>query len=199
MEVYAFKLAPTIILIAANVAMYVYTSLLSGSFVTTNIDVIATYGQWNVLVLNGSYWQLLTAMFVHVNIVHLAGNMLFLFIFGLRAEELFSTAEYYLIYFASGLTGNLLSLLAGPGLLSAGASGAIFGVFGANVIFLRRAVGQPIVVSLMYAFLFFVLSMSAGTNLFAHFGGLVAGLVLGYAVAGNQKLAREKSRYAYQS
>lgn len=181
---------PTVILIAANVVMYLYTSLLSGNFAIMDINVLAEYGQYNVLVFNGAYWQLFTAMFVHVNIVHLASNMLFLFIFGLRAEELFSTAEYYLVYFASGLAGNLLSLVAGPGFLSAGASGAIFGVFGANIIFLRRKVGQPIVVSLMYAFMFFVLTVSVNTNLFAHFGGLVAGLVIGYVLAGTRKFVR---------
>jgi rhomboid protease GluP len=184
-------------LIAANVAMYVYTSLLSGNFVTTNIDVLYLYGQWNLAVFNGYYWQLVSSMFVHVGIVHIASNMLFLFIFGLRAEELFSTAEYYMIYFSSGLAGNLLSLLAGPDLLSAGASGAIFGVFGANIIFLRKATGQPIFVSLMFAFLFFIMTLSFETNVFAHFGGLVAGLLFGYAFAGTRSFVRRKSKYAF--
>ena len=76
------------VLIAANVAMYVYTSLLSGNFVTTNIDVLAYYGQYNLAVFRGYYWQLISSMFVHVDIVHIGSNMLFLFIFGLRAEEL---------------------------------------------------------------------------------------------------------------
>lgn len=184
------------VLIAANVAMYVYTSLLSGNFVTTNIDVLAYYGQYNLAVFRGYYWQLISSMFVHVDIVHIGSNMLFLFIFGLRAEELFSTFEYYSIYFLSGLAGNLLSLLAGPNLLSAGASGAIFGIFGANVIFLRKAVGQLIIASLMYACLFFILTVSAGTNLLAHLGGLVAGLAFGYFVVGTRKFVRVKSRYA---
>jgi rhomboid protease GluP len=187
---------PTIVLIAANVAMYVYTALLSGNFVVIANSVLAYYGQWNFLVYNGYYWQLVSSMFVHVNIVHLGSNMIFLFIFGLRAEELFSTTEYYFIYFASGLSGNLLSLVAGPRLLSAGASGAIFGVLGADVVFARKAIGQPIIVSLMYAFLFFVLTASAGTNLLAHFGGLVAGLLLGYILAGTRKFVRVKARYA---
>lgn len=138
MEEYEFKAAPTLVLIFANVAMYVYTSFLSNNFVITNIDVLAYYGQWNLAVFNGYYWQLVSSMFVHVSIVHIASNMLFLFIFGLRAEDLFSSAEYYTIYLASGLTGNVMSLLAGPNLVSAGASGAIFGVFGADVIFYEK-------------------------------------------------------------
>ena len=190
-------LLPTLLLIWANVGMYVYTSWLSGSFVTTSLEVLAFYGQWNFAVLNGYYWQLISSMFVHVSIVHIASNMLFLFIFGLRAEELFSWAEYYLVYFSSGLAGNLLTLLAGPNIYSAGASGAIMGVFGADVIFLRKAVGQPILVSLMFAFVFFVLTASAGTNLLAHLGGLAAGLLLGNFFAGTRKFERKKSKYAF--
>jgi rhomboid protease GluP len=182
---------PTVVLIAANIAMYVYTSLLSGNFVVMNERVLLYYGQWNFAVYYyGYYWQLISSMFVHFDIVHVGSNMLFLFIFGLRAEDLFSTAEYYSIYFTSGLTGNLLSLLAGPTLLSAGASGAIMGVFAANVTFLRKAVSQSIFVSLAYAFLFFVLTASEGTNLLAHLGGLLAGLIIGYFLAGTRNFVR---------
>lgn len=196
MEEYEFKAAPTLVLIFANVAMYVYTSFLSNNFVITNIDVLAYYGQWNLAVFNGYYWQLVSSMFVHVSIVHIASNMLFLFIFGLRAEDLFSSAEYYTIYLASGLTGNVMSLLAGPNLVSAGASGAIFGVFGADVIFLRKATGQSVFVSLMIAFLFLIMSISIETNVFAHLGGLIAGLAFGYALASTRRFERRKSRYA---
>ncbi len=178
--------------------MYVYTSLLSGDFVNTNYYVLLFFGQWNLAVLQyGAYWQLITSMFVHVSIVHIASNVLFLFIFGLRAEELFSTVEYYAVYLLSGLAGNLLTLAAGPGFpVSAGASGAIMGVFGADIIFMRRALGQSIVGSLLFAFMFFVITGSEGTNLLAHFGGLVGGLVLGYVFAGSGRFVRRKSRYA---
>ena len=179
------------VLIAANVAMYTYTSWLSGNFITTNEYVLAYYGQWNLAVFNGYYWQLMSSMFVHFDIVHIGSNMLFLFIFGLRAEELFSTIEYYSIYFVSGFAGNLLTLLAGPNVLSAGASGAIMGVFGADVIFLRKSVGQPIIVSLMIAFLFFILTASEGTNLLAHLGGLLSGLIIGYFLSRTREFVRE--------
>jgi rhomboid protease GluP len=165
----------------------------------TSGNVIAYYGQSNALVFRGLYWQLLTSMFVHINIVHIFANMLFLFIFGLRAEDLFSTTEYYSIYLASGLTGNLLSLLAGPNFLSAGASGAIFGVFGADIIFLWKGAGQSIVVPLTYAFLFFILSVSINTNLFAHLGGLVAGLLMGYFLAGKRRPVGKRGMWPVRS
>lgn len=79
---------PTYLLIALNVAMYAYTSVISGDFMQTGLNVILVYGQVNSFVLRGWYWQLFTSMFIHVSILHLLGNMLFLLMFGLRAEGL---------------------------------------------------------------------------------------------------------------
>src|SRR3989304_7138951 len=115
----------TYMLIALNMAVYVYTSIIGGNFIDTDYNVALLYGQVNARVMSGWYWQLFTAMFVHASIVHLAGNMFFLLIFGLRAEELFNTKEYLAIYLLSGLVGNLLTLLLGPEMISVGASGAI--------------------------------------------------------------------------
>jgi len=143
---------PTYLIVALNMAVYAYTSIVGGDFMETSYDVILQYGQVNYFVMNGLYWQLFTAMFIHVNIIHLLGNMLFLLIFGLRAEEMFSIQEYLLIYLLSGLAGNLLTLLFGPlAPPSAGASGAIFGLFGACTIYLRRTVGQSIIGALLYS------------------------------------------------
>src|SRR4030042_5047993 len=143
------RLMPTYLLIALNIVVYIYTSIIGGNFITTGDLPIFLYGQVNLLVWQGWFWQLFTAMFVHANIVHLAGNMFFLLIFGLRAEELFNAKEYLAIYLLSGLAGNLLTLLLGPGMISVGASGAIFGLFGAVTIYIRRAVGQSIINALV--------------------------------------------------
>jgi rhomboid protease GluP len=178
---------PTYVIIALNIIVYACTSALGGNFIETDYGLISRYGQVNSFVMNGGYWQLFTAMFVHVSIVHLFGNMFFLLIFGLRAEEFFSLPEYLLIYFLSGLGGNVLTLLFGPDMVSAGASGAIFGVFGACTIYARRAVGQSIMTALMYAFFLFVISMSQDVNFLAHLGGLVVGLVIGYVLAATRK------------
>jgi rhomboid protease GluP len=174
-------------LIAVNVAFYIYTSLLGNNFIVTANNVLAIYGQYTYAILyRGYWWQLITSMFVHVNIAHIAGNMFFLLIFGLKAEELFTDTEYYTIYFASGLTGNLLSLVYAyypAAVVSAGASGAIFGLFAAVIIFMRKVVGGSVTGALLFAFLFFFITLSASTNVYAHFGGLFAGLVIGYLLA----------------
>ena len=190
------KYMPTYIIIALNLIFYVFTSILSGDIVEMNYYVIRQYGQYNLFVLNGWYWQLFTSMFVHVNIVHLLGNMFFLLIFGLRAEELFSLKEYLLIYFLSGLTGNLLTLLFGLDMVSAGASGAIFGMFGACIIYVRRAIGQSIISALLYAFFLFMISSGPSVNVFAHLGGLAVGLLIGYALAATRRF-RMTYKYNY--
>lgn len=177
-------LSPTIILVAANVLVYIYTSLVSGNFIETNYEVMRTFGQYNLNVFEGQYWQLISSMFVHADIMHLGLNMLFLLIFGLRAEELFTTEEYFFVYMLSGLSGSIMTLfLMSPYTVSVGASGAIFGMYGAGLIYMRKTFGQSIAGALMYAFLLLMLSTGAGVNIIAHFGGLAAGLVMGYALA----------------
>ncbi len=191
------KYYPTYILIAVNVAVYVFTSILSGDPLTTSDSVLLAYGQFNYYVLQGEIWRLFTAMFVHADIVHISGNMFFLLIFGLRAEDMFDIGEYMFIYFLSGLTGGLLSLLLGPGLLSVGASGAIFGVLGATIIYARRAIGQSILTALLYAFFLFIINIGPQVNYLAHLGGLAAGLLIGYSLAASRK-SRSTAGYVYK-
>jgi rhomboid protease GluP len=160
------------------------------------------YGQVNDLVLNfGYYHQLFTSMFIHADLMHIVGNMLFLFIFGLRGEEMFSLPEYLSIYFLGGLTGNLLSLFLLPSTtVSVGASGAIFAMFGAAIIYARRSFRQSIIGALIYAFFLLFLSSGIGVNNFAHLGGLVTGLVIGYVLATRRKPeVRYTVSYSYSS
>ena len=179
-----FRLSPTTVLVALNFLVYIYTSIVGGSFLVTRTSVLLEIGQYNLSVLHGAYWQLLTAMFVHVDITHIALNMLFLIIFGLRAEDLFSNTEYFTVYMLSGLAGNILTLfIMATNTVSAGASGAIFGMYGAAIIYMRKAFGQSIMGALIYSFLFLMLSTGTGVNVFAHFGGLAVGLVIGYILA----------------
>lgn len=190
------KVGPTYLLIAVNLSVYAGTSIVGSNIVVTKPEVLFFVGQINFLVMHGWLWQLITAMFVHVNIVHIASNMLFLLIFGLKGEELFKAREFYIIYFVAGLVGNVLTLLAGPYSFyaSAGASGAIFGLLGANTIYLRVISRQPVTSALIYGFIFLMLSVSANVNILAHFGGLVAGLAIGYSIAARSRIIKRKHK-----
>jgi rhomboid protease GluP len=97
---------------------------------------------------------------------------------------MFSLPEFISIYFLGGLTGNLLSLLLlPPNVPSVGASGAIFAIFGAAVIYTRRSFRQSIIGALIYAFFLLFLSSGPSVNNFAHIGGLATGLAIGYVLA----------------
>jgi rhomboid protease GluP len=189
---------PTFVLIAANVGVYAFTSILSGDL-NTSQDIVNAFGQINTNVWNGEIWRLFTAMFVHANIVHIFGNMLFLLIFGLRAEDMFDIEEYLLIYFLSGLSGGLLTLvLAPPDIASIGASGAIFGILGATMIYARRSIGQSIMSALIYVFFLFIINLGPNVNWLAHLGGLGAGLLMGYALASSRRSKPKVSNeYSY--
>jgi rhomboid protease GluP len=181
------KYKPTYVLIALNLAIYIAGAIIGGNPIETADEIVLVMGQVNSLVFEGWYWQLFTSMFIHASIFHLVGNMLFLLIFGMRGEEMFSITEYLGIYLAGGLAGNLLSLVFGPNFISVGASGAIFALFGACIIYDRRSVRQSIVGALVYAFFLFFINTGEGVNILAHLGGLVVGLLLGYMIASRRK------------
>ena len=100
---------------------------------------------------------------------------------------MFSLPEYLGIYLVGGLAGNLLSLAFGPDFVSVGASGAIFALFGAIVIYSRRSVRQSILGALVYAFFLFFISSGEGVNILAHLGGLGFGLIVGFWLAKTRK------------
>lgn len=195
------KYKPTYILIAINVIVYIYTSVAGGNFLETAPNLIYQWGQVGGFVIyGGAYYQLLTSMFVHASIVHIAGNMIFLLVFGLRGEEMFSLPEFLGVYLLGGLFGNVLSLLFLPlNVPSVGASGAIFALFGAVIIHARRTVGQSILGALIYGFfLLFLSGASPDVNNLAHIGGLVVGLIIGYVLATRRKRGTQyKVSYSY--
>jgi len=195
------KFRPTYILIAVNVLVYLYTSIAGGSFLETHSTMIYQWGQVGAMVLDGAYYQLITSMFIHASIVHLAGNMIFLLVFGLRGEEMFSLPEYLSIYLLGGIAGNLLSLLFLQGNVpSVGASGAIFAMFGAAIVHARRSVGQSVIGAVIYGFFLLFLSAAPNVNNLAHIGGLVVGIVIGYALGARRKRGTQYTvTYSYPS
>jgi rhomboid protease GluP len=194
------KYKPTYILIALNLAIFIIGAIIGNNALSTPNSIVLKWGQVNYFVINGAYWQLITSMFIHADIVHLFGNLLFLLIFGLRAEEMFSLPEYLGVYFLGGLAGNLLYLLFGPlGVPAVGASGAIFAIFAAAVMYDRRSIKQSIVGAVIFAFFLFFINIGANTNLLAHFGGLAAGLILGYIIASRRKPEHYSYEFKYRN
>jgi rhomboid protease GluP len=157
---------------------------------------------------DGEWWRLGAAMFLHFGALHLATNMLALWDSGRLVENVFGPVRFALIYLLSGLTGNLLSLIVqGDRAVSAGASGAIFGIYGAFLAFLlieqRRLHPRDFrwmfwgVVAFSLITLGFGFSIPGIDNA-AHVGGLVAGVMAGFVLSPASavaELSRRRQRW----
>jgi rhomboid protease GluP len=141
----------------------------------------------------GQWWRLLTSMFLHYGVIHLAMNMWTLFQAGLLLERLLGRTLYLLVYLGSGVLGGIVSILwNGDKAWSAGASGAVFGVYGAVLGYMLRekdALPKTFYKSTLKGTLIFaVYNLAFGLMIpridnSAHIGGLLAGLGLGWLVA----------------
>jgi membrane associated rhomboid family serine protease len=134
-------------------------------------------------VADGEWYRLVTSMFTHEEIWHIGFNMFSLWLLGGPLEQHLGRARYLALYLISGLAGSALTyLLAGGSTPSLGASGAVFGLFGATAVLMRRLRYdmRPIIALLVINL---VITFSwAGIAWQAHIGGLVAGVVIGYAM-----------------
>ncbi len=152
---------------------------------------VARWGNTGLLTTQGEWWRLLTAAFLHWNLLHLALNLWVLWHAGRLVERLYGSARFAGIYLASGVLGSLASTLWNPALASAGASGAVFGVLGAMLACMLTDRGLPRVVvkAHRWSTLGFVLlnlllgAISVGVDNAAHIGGLVTGFTLGWVLA----------------
>jgi|SRR5215467_1788382 len=194
----AFSL--TQILFGANVAVFLAMALASGSVFEFSGQVIVHYGaNFGPYTLSGEWWRLVTYMFLHGGIMHIAFNMWCLWDLGQLCESLYGRWTFLAIYFITGIGGGLASIAWNPGVLSVGASGAIFGLAGALVasfylgeFSLPRIAISGTLRSLVF-FIGFNVLFGAGLNIFAgssggidnacHVGGLVSGMALGALIA----------------
>jgi membrane associated rhomboid family serine protease len=194
----------TAVLIAINVIVYLIELAGGGGGghgLFKDFTVVRIYdmgGLWGPAVSEGGeWWRMITAGFVHVSLLHIAFNMYLLFILGRLMEPSIGTPRFVVLYFASLLAGSFAALLIEPNTVSAGASGAIFGVLGATFIVARGRrldsvvgqIGGLILLNLVFTF--------AGGNISigAHLGGLACGVLCGFLiVAGERGKLGETSR-----
>jgi rhomboid protease GluP len=190
-------------IIALNVLVFAAMCLKGASITSpTPADVLPWGADFGPITLTGDWWRILTSTFIHFGILHIGMNMYILYQVGPFTELLYGRVRFLLLYLLAGLGGSLVSLAVHPMTTSAGASGAIFGVYGALLAFLvvqrgiippqrSKAIAQSAGIFLVYN-LFFGLS-SRTTDLSAHAGGFVAGFLCGVflarpAVAGTRRL-----------
>ena len=129
-------------------------------------------------------WRLLAAMFVHIGLQHFVLNMITLYFLGRIAEDLFGSKAFLALYLLSGLMGNLFVLAFSPEVVAAGASTALFGIFGA-IASLRFIARSPYIQYLSQSYTSLILvnilfSFMPGISLAGHLGGLVGGGILSF-------------------
>ena len=179
----------TPVLVIANVVVFASTALLA-----KRIDFMAAPQtvDWGTnfapLTLHGQWWRLVTALFLHGNIAHLLLNMWALWNIGRLTERLYGSWVFGLLYFACGVLSGLASIVWDPSRASLGASGAIFGIFAAFIIFsvhARSRIAVRVPVALWISTLVFAAYNLAagfftpGIDNAAHVGGVLSGLMLG--------------------
>lgn len=186
----------TNVLVALNVAAFLFLTLVLGAewFEVTDLRPYVIAGANNgAATTDGEWWRLVTSMFLHYGVIHLVLNMWALLAAGHLLEKLLGTRLFTLTYLGAGLAGGFASIAwYGDAVWSAGASGAVFGVFGGVLGFMLRqrdAVPRTIFRRLLRSSLLF-----AGYNIFfglarsgidnaAHAGGFFSGIALGWLLA----------------
>ena len=176
-----FRKAPaTLLLIAANLLVFL-VMLADAPRGEWDVEFLVDWGaNYGPLTFGGQWWRLFTAMFLHANFAHVAGNMTALVVWGAITESLLGTARMAPVYLASGLAASFASASIHPDAVSVGASGAIAGLLGVmTVMWLKGGYGVTAQMVLANLLLNAFISFAAAVDWAAHLGGLVAGLVLG--------------------
>ncbi len=162
------------------------------NFGANNRDLVITYHE---------YYRLISSIFIHIGIMHLLVNSYSLFIIGTQVESFYGKFKYIVIYLVSGICGSLLSIVTNNS-ISAGASGAIFGLLGSILYFgyhyrlylgttIKSQIIPIIVLNLMIGFL------SSGIDNFAHIGGLIGGILISMALGVTYKSKKQEKINGY--
>jgi membrane associated rhomboid family serine protease len=183
----------TYLLIAVNVALFLATNKIGSA--GGGGGLFGAGGQLNSLgvhlalaghfIAQGEYYRLVTAAFIHYGLLHLAFNMFGLYILGGALERYVRAWRFGAIYLLSALAGSFGALLLSPDALTAGASGAIFGLMGALLVLERQrgvallggSIGGLLLVNLIFTFAY-AGSISVGGHLGGLAGGVLTGLLL---------------------
>jgi rhomboid protease GluP len=193
----------TPIILDINILLFIIMAVTgAGVFMPDNESLLAWGANFRPLTLAGQWWRLITNCFIHIGIFHLLMNSYALLIIGAQLEPLLGKARFLAAYIFTGIVASIVSLWWHDLTISAGASGAIFGLYGVYLAMLttnlidksvRKQLLSSILVFVGYNLLY---GMKGGIDNAAHIGGLLSGLVIGYAwfpsmrkaEAGNLKL-----------
>jgi rhomboid protease GluP len=188
------SMAVTQLIVGINAAVFVVMTLAGVGMLSnpSGQDLVRFGANFGPLTVSGQWWRLLTCIFIHGGLLHIAFNMWCLWDLGRLAESVYGHWTFAAVYLISGLSASLASVIWNPFILSVGASGAIFGIAGALIasfylgeFSLPRAAmsGMLRSVMLFVGYNLFFGAVIAHTDNAAHIGGLLMGLLLGALIA----------------
>jgi rhomboid protease GluP len=192
----------TTVILAMNILVFAAMVFTGASAVEPrNLQLLKWGADFGPLTLGGQPWRVLTSNYVHIGFAHLAVNMWSLWQLGRLAERIFGRWAYALVYTTTGIAASLASLLWNPMRVSAGASGALFGIVGALISalylgelpFPKPAVQRILKNLVMVVVVNLLFGAAAGfVDNSAHIGGLIAGLAIGAVLAPQLNHPREQ-------
>ena len=196
----------TYAIMAINVLVFIIMVASGVSLISpTGEDIVNWGGNFLPYTTSGDWWRLITCVFVHIGIIHLLFNMYALYTIGIYLEPMLGKIKYIVAYLCTGILASLVSLWwHETPVVSAGASGAIFGMYGLFLTLLstnltpkqvRKQLLQIIVIFVLYNLVY---GMRSGVDNAAHIGGLISGLIVGYIYYLQLRKKEEHSNNNYQ-
>lgn len=177
----------TPILVDINLAIFILMVVSGASFFLPDTQTLINWGaNIRMFTLNGQWWRIITNFFIHIGVIHVVFNMYALLYIGVLLERQLGTLRFLTAYLLTGIMASVASLYWHPNTVSAGASGAIFGLYGVFLALLttnliekttRKALMTSIIVFVGYNLLN---GTKGGIDNAAHLGGLVSGILIGY-------------------
>jgi membrane associated rhomboid family serine protease len=180
----------TYALIALNVVAYLAEVAGGGGGLSpSSSSVVFDFGLYGPFVADGEWYRLLTSGFLHASIIHIGFNMFALFFLGRLLEPGIGTARFVALYFASLFAGSFGAILLSPDSLTIGASGAVFGIFGATFV-IARSRGVDALASSIGVILLLNLAITFGNpeiSIGGHLGGLAGGVLCALVIVAGER------------
>jgi rhomboid protease GluP len=177
----------TPIIIDINILVFVIMVISGvGIFMPDGQDLLRWGANFRPSTLEGEWWRLLTNVFLHFGILHLLFNMYALMYIGVLLEPYLGKTKFTIAYLFTGIIASLTSIYWHPFTVSAGASGAIFGMYGVFLAmlttnFISKEMRKPLLISIGVFVVFNLMNgVKGGIDNAAHIGGLISGVVIGY-------------------
>ena len=179
----------TPVLIYLNIILFIIMAIDGTGIINSDPEKLIKWGaNYRELTLNGELWRLISCMFIHIGIIHLIMNLYALIFIGSLLEPIIGKSKFITVYLVTGIIASTASLWWNTFALSAGASGAIFGLFGVFLALLTtNYIEKSIRLNLLkYILIYIVLNVvygfKDGIDAAAHLGGLFSGIIIGYAI-----------------